>query len=310
MKQPKKKYPKKSIRTRITRNWELYLFLLPAVLLIFCFNYLPMYGVQIAFKNFRPAKGIWGSEWVGLEHFFRFFRSYQFGNLIKNTLILSLYGLLAGFPLPILFALLLNQMRFAKFKKVLQTVTSLPNFISTVVLVGMVSIFLSPSSGIYGAVCNLLGVKAGNPMGEPGLFRHIYVWSGVWQSTGWGSIIYLSALSAVDPSLYEAATIDGANRLQKIRHIDLPAIAPTCVISLILSAGGIMGVGFEKVFLMQNDLNLSASEVISTYVYKVGIQSAQYSFSAAVGLFNTVINFVILVIVNQAAKRLGDTSLW
>lgn len=301
---------RKRKKNLILRNWELYLFLLPAILLIFCFNYLPMYGVQIAFKNFRPAKGIWGSEWVGLEHFFRFFRSYQFGNLIKNTLMLSLYGLLAGFPLPILFALILNQMRFNRFKKVLQTVTSLPNFISIVVLVGMVNIFLSPSSGIYGAICNMLGVAAQNPAGDPALFRHIYVWSGVWQGTGWGSIIYLSALSAVDPCLYEAATIDGANRIQKIINIDLPAIAPTCVISLILSAGGIMSVGFEKVYLMQNELNLSTSEVISTYVYKVGIQSAQYSFSSAVGLFNTIINFIILIIVNQVAKRLGDTSLW
>lgn len=301
----------KNMRKRkFLRNWQLYLFLLPSVLLIFCFNYLPMYGVQIAFKDFKPAKGIWGSDWVGLEHFLRFFRSYQFGSLIKNTLLLSLYGLLAGFPLPILFALLLNQMRFTKFKKLLQTVTSMPYFISTVVLVGMVSIFLSPSSGIYGAVCNILNLTSQNPMGDPGLFRHIYVWSGVWQGMGWGSIIYLSALSAVDPSLYEAATIDGANRFQKIINIDLPTIAPTCVISLILSAGGIMGVGFEKVYLMQNSLNLSTSEVISTYVYKVGIQSAQYSFSAAVGLFNTVINFVILVIVNQIAKRLGETSLW
>lgn len=295
---------------KIVKNWELYLFLLPAILLIFCFNYLPMYGVQIAFKDFRPAEGIWGSEWVGLEHFRRFFNSYQFGNLIKNTLIISLYGLLAGFPLPILFALILNQMRFTRFKRFLQTVTSLPNFISTVVLVGMINIFLSPSSGIYGAVCELLNVTPGNPMGDPALFRHIYVWSGVWQSMGWGSIIYLSALSAVDPTLYEAATIDGANKIQKIVNIDLPTIAPTCVISLILSAGGIMGVGFEKIYLMQNSLNLSTSEVISTYVYKVGIQSTQYSFSSAVGLFNTIVNFVILIVVNQFAKKVGETSLW
>jgi len=294
---------------RIAVNYDLYLFLLPAVLLFFCFHYIPIYGVQIAFKNFSPARGIWGSPWTGFNQFLRFFRSFKFSTVIGNTLYLSVYNLLIGFPFPIFLALIINSIKNKGYKRVFQTVTYMPYFISTVVLVSMVSLFLSPS-GIYGNLMKVLGLPVTNILTVPEVFRHAYVWSGVWHGMGWGSIIYLAALSSVDPSLYEAATIDGANRWQQIIYIDLPSILPTAIILLILNAGHILSVGFEKVFLMQNSVNLGASEVISTYVYKVGIQSTQYSFAAAVGLFNNIINFIVLVLVNRAAKKLSETSLW
>jgi putative aldouronate transport system permease protein len=291
------------------RNYELYIFLIPAVVLTFCFAYIPMYGVQIAFKNFSPVRGIWGSPWVGFSQFLRFFRTGQFKTIIPNTFFLSFYGLAVGFPMPIILALMMNSLNSQRYKRVLQTVTYMPYFISTVVLVSMLNLFLS-STGLLNQISALFGQNFGNLLADPKNFRHAYVWSGVWQGTGWESIIYLAALSSVDPTLYEAATIDGANKWQKIIHIDLATIAPTCIILLILSAGGILSVGFEKVYLMQNSLNLSCSEVINTYVFKVGIQSTQYSFSAAIGLFNTVINFVILVMVNWISGKLSETSLW
>jgi putative aldouronate transport system permease protein len=268
-----------------------------------------MYGVQIAFKNFSPARGIWGSPWVGFEQFRRFFRSFQFRTIIINTFVLSIYSLAAGFPLPIMMALLINSLGARKYKRLMQTVTYMPHFISTVVLVSMITLFLSPR-GLFGNISSALGFMPKNILTFPETFRHAYVWSGVWHNMGWGSIIYLAALSSVDPSLYEAATIDGANKWQKIIHIDIPSIAPTCIILLILSTGSILSVGFEKAFLMQNDLNLAKSEVISTYVYKVGIRSTQYSFSAAVGLFNNVINFLVLVLVNRISRKVSETSLW
>ncbi|MDR2375000.1 MAG: ABC transporter permease subunit [Treponema sp.] len=294
---------------RVLKNYELYLFLLPAVVLIFCFHYLPIYGVQIAFKNFTLAKGIWGSPWVGLDQFFRFFRAFQSRVVITNTLILSVYGILVGFPLPIVLALMMNTMGSQKFKRSLQTITYMPYFISVVVLVSMINLYLAPT-GLYGQIARAFGVEPVNILNFPEAFRHVYVWSGVWQGMGWSSIIYMAALSSVDPAMYEAATIDGANKFQKIVHIDLPSIAPTCIILLILSAGGILSVGFEKAFLLQNSLNLSRSEVINTYVYKVGLQQAQYSFSTAVGLFNNIINFAILNIVNFIARKVGETSLF
>jgi putative aldouronate transport system permease protein len=293
----------------IVRNYDLYLFILPAFILTFCFCYIPIYGVQIAFKNYSPIKGIWGSPWVGLEQFRRFFRVYQFKTVIVNTFGLSIYGIVVGFPLPIVLALMMNSMGTPRYKRVLQTITYMPYFISTVVLVSMLTLFLSPT-GLLGQIGRVFGLIPQNLLADPAVFPHAYVWSGVWQGMGWGSIIYLAALSSVDPTLYEAATIDGANKWQKIIHIDLPSIAPTCIILLILSAGGILNVGFEKAFLMQNSLNLSRSEVINTYIFKVGIQSTQYSFSAAVGLFNNGINFVILTLVNWISGKLSDTSLW
>jgi putative aldouronate transport system permease protein len=291
------------------RNYELYLFLVPAVVLIFCFSYLPMYGVQIAFRNYSPFLGIGKSPWVGLEHFLRFFRTNQFKTIIPNTLILSFYGLAAGFPMPIILALMMNSLNSRKFRRVLQTVTYMPYFISVVVLVSMLNLFMV-STGLFNQLVSVFGLNFGNLLAKPETFRHAYVWSSVWQEMGWNSIIYLAALSSVDPTLYEAATIDGANKFQKIVHIDLATIAPTCIILLILKAGGILNIGFEKAYLMQNTLNLSHSEVINTYVLKVGIRDAQYSFSAAIGLFNTLINFVMLIMVNQAARKLSETSLW
>lgn len=303
------KIKSKKIRS-VLKNYELYLFLLPAIILIFCFCYIPMYGVQIAFRDYSASKGILGSPWVGLKHFERFLNLAQFRNLLVNTLKLSIYGIIAGFPLPIILALFLNQLRSKKFSRVLQTVTYMPHFISLVVLVSMITIFLSPTSGLYGVICRALGVEAQNLMGDPDLFRTIYIVSDLWQHTGWNSIIYLAALAGVDPTLHESAMVDGASKLKRIWYIDLPGIAPTCVIMLILSVGNILNVGFDKAYLMQNPLNTSASEIISTYVYKIGIINTQYSMSAAVGLFNNVINFILLVLVNKISRKVTDTSLW
>ncbi len=298
-------------RKELKNNYDLYLFVLPAVISIVLFNYLPMYGVQIAFKNFRPVAGISGSEWAGFKWFVRFFNSAQFGSLISNTLVLNFYLLALTFPLPILLALLFNQFRSQHIRKTLQTVSYAPHFISTVVMVGMLTLFLSPTSGLYGNIVRALGYTPGNPMGEAGLFKSIYVWSDVWQHTGWDSIIYIAALSAIDPQLYDAATVDGASRSQKILHVEIPALLATASILLIMRVGNLMSVGFEKVYLMQNNLNLSSSEVISTYVYKMGLRgTAQYSYAAAVGLFNNVVNLVLLTVCNSITRKLSGSSLW
>ena len=295
---------------RILHNWELYLFLLPAVTVVLVYRYIPMYGVKMAFQNFVTTKGLDGSDWVGFLQFEKFFNSYQFNSLIKNTLLISAYDILAGFPVAIIFALLLNQMHAKRFKRTLQTVTYMPHFISTVVMVGMLQLFLSPSSGLYAHLMKATGNAPANLLGSAAAFRHIYVWSGIWQHAGWDSIIYIAALSAVDPSLYEAATVDGANKWHKLIYIDIPSLIPTMVILLILRLGNVMSVGFEKVYLMQNPLNTPTSEILSTYVYKIGIENNQYSYSAAVDLFNTLVNFTLLVIVNFISKKVGETSLW
>lgn len=294
----------------LKNNYELYLFILPAVIFFAIFHYYPMYGLQIAFKDFDVSKGIWGSEWVGLEHFLRFFNSYYFWTLIKNTIGISVYTLAVNFPLPILLALMLNEVGNAKFKKFVQTVTYAPHFISMVVMVGMILSFLSPNTGIVNLILQALGGDSIYFMGEASMFKTIYVVTGAWQGTGWGAIIYLANLSSVDPQLHEAATIDGATRLQRIRYINFPVLLPTIIIMLIMRTGNIMSVGFEKVFLMQNSLNMETSDVISTYVYRAGLQQAQFSFSAAVGFFNSVINFILLTVVNQISKKVGETSLW
>ncbi len=299
------------LKRDITRNWQIYLLILPAIIAVIMFAYVPMYGIQIAFKNFRPINGIWGSKWVGFEHFRRFFTSFQFATLLQNTLLLSIFSLLFGFPAPILLALMLNQIHAARFKKALQTITYIPHFISTVVMVGMIVVFFQPTTGLYGHIARAMGVaNPKNLLADKDLFRAMYIGTNIWQHTGWDSIIYLAALSAVDISLYEAAMIDGASRFQRILHIDIPCILPTVIILLILNVGNIMNVGFEKAFLMQNDLNLPVSEIIPTYVYKIGLKQAQYSYSAAVGVFNTVINFVLLITVNTASRRFSETSLW
>lgn len=295
---------------QIRRCWQLYLIILIPMLIIIIFSYGPMFGVQIAFKNFRPKEGIWGSPWVGFTHFQTFFTSYQFRRVLLNTLGISLYGLIAGFPIPVLLAILINETANRTFKKSVQLITFAPYFISTVVMTNMILMFISVYGGPVNNIIAALGGERIDFIAKPEYFKSIYVWSGVWQGMGYSSVIYIAALSAIDPALYEAATIDGANKFQKIRHIDIPGIAPTIVILLILNSGAIMNVGYEKIFLMQNNLNMSTSDVISTYVFRMGLQNAQYSFSAAVGLFNSVVNALLLVLVNQAARKFGETSLW
>lgn len=271
-----------------------------------------MLGISIAFKDYSAPLGIAGSLWTEpwYKHFFKFFNSYQFTNTVKNTAWLSVYTLIAAFPIPIVLALGINQMRAKRFKRFYQTAIYLPHFISTVVMVGLLIIWLSPSTGLIGAIYGLFGKTAPNLMGSKGAFDDIYVWSDVWQHMGWNSIIYIAALSSVDPTLYEAAMVDGANRFQRMRFIDFPMILPTAVILLIMNAGQVMNVGFEKVYMMQNNLNMSVSEVISTYVYKIGITHAQFSYSTAINLFNTMVNVMLLVMVNTLSRRLSETSLW
>ena len=295
----------------IAKNWGLYLLIAPSFILLLFFTYFPMYGVQIAFKDYNLMAGITRSPWADpwYKYFQRFFNSYQSELVIKNTLLLGLYSIAAGYPIPILLGLLINQMRPGKFRRVYQTVTYIPHFISTVVLVGMLNIMLSPSSGLISAIYKLFGAQAPNLLASPRLFPSLYVWSDVWQNAGWDAIVYLAALASVDPNLYEAATVDGAGKRQKMLYIDLPMLLPMSCVMLILRAGGIMNVSFEKAYLMQNDLNLSVSEMISTYVYKLGIINSQYSLSAAVNLFNTLVNLALLLLVNQITRRLGDTSI-
>lgn len=301
------------MKKTMKKNWRLYLFLLLPVLYILIFAYVPMAGVQIAFKDYDFTKGVWGSEWVGLKNFKRFFESYNFWEILKNTIVLSFYSLLVSFPIPIIFALIINAFPAQRFKKTVQTISYMPHFISTVVVVGMMIQILNPRTGAFGAIYTAL---TGNVMKDilsvPSAFSHIYVWSGIWQSMGWSSIIYIAALSGVDSELHEAAQIDGASRFQRVLHIDLPSILPMAIILLILSAGNIMNVGFEKVYLMQNDMNISASEVISTYVYKIGMSvgTGDFSFATAIGLFNSVINFALLITVNFISKRFSHNSLW
>ena len=294
----------------IKKNYQLYLLLAPSAILLFCFAYLPMVGIVIAFQSYSPALGILGSKFVGMKNFMQYFRSYQFAVTIKNTLVLSIYSILVGFPLPILLALMCNQMKTKMFKKVFQVVTYLPHFISTMVMCGLILIFLSPSSGLFANLFKLFGAQFPNLMASAANFKHVYVWSDIWQHLGWDSIIYLAALAGIDPTYYEAATVDGATTLQKIRYIDIPMILPTAMVLLILRAGSILGIGFEKVFLLQNVQNIMSSEIISTYVYKMGMQSMQYSLSTAIGLFNTVVNVIVLLLVNLISKKFTENSLF
>lgn len=308
------KHNKKSIRSRIWRDRQLYLFLLIPIAYVIIFHYVPMGGIVIAFKDFSVRKGILGSDWVGFAHFIKFFQSYECKRLIRNTFILSIYTIVASFPIPIIFALLMNSLQGRIFKKSVQTVVNLPHFISVTVLVSILMTVLNNRTGLYGMLVErLTGSYPSDLFGSPAAFRHLYVWSGIWQSFGWGSIIYTAALSNVDPEYHEAAQLDGASRLQRIIHIDLPTIMPTIVINLIMRFGHVMSVGFEKVYLMQNSLNLESSRIISTYVYSVGLASSGHSdlsYAAAIGLFNSVINLILIMSVNKIAKKVGDTSLW
>lgn len=255
------------------------------------------------------TKGIWGSDWVGTEHFLRFFNSYYFWTLIKNTVGLSLYELAVGFPVPIILALAINELRNGSFKKLVQTITYAPHFISMVVMTGMIISFLAPSTGMINFILKVFGMEPISFLTSPAWFKTVYVFSGVWQNAGWGTLIYLAALAGIDPQQHESAMMDGATRIQRVWHINIPSILPTMIILLILSVGSFMSTGFEKVFLLQNQLNLDSSEVIATYVYKSGLQQAQYSFASAIGLFNSVINFTLLVVVNWLARRYNETSL-
>ncbi|KAF1303195.1 MULTISPECIES: ABC transporter permease [Enterococcus] len=306
----KQKTKWEKIKLKLYHSRQLYLFVLPAFLVIAIFSYGPMYGVIIAFKDYMPSLGILGSPWVGFKHFQRFFDSYYFWDLIKNTLGISFYSLIVGFPLPIILALGLNELKDGRFKKFTQTITYAPNFISVVVVCGMVIAFLTPSTGIINHLLDFLGFERISFMTDPKWFKTVYVLSGVWQGTGWGSVIYLAALSGVDTQLHEAATVDGATRLQRIWYINIPTIIPTMVILLIMNVGSLMSMGYEKILLMQNALNMDSSNVIATFVYKQGLLDAQYSYASAVGLFNAAINAFLLILVNKISRKVSETSLW
>lgn len=294
----------------LKNNYQMYLLLLPGVVFIFIFAYIPMYGVQIAFKDFSFRKGIMGSNWVGMKHFVRYVTSSNFWPLLRNTLGISIYSLIAGFPAPILLAFMLNELRSRKFKKVVQMVTYIPHFISAVAICSMLTLFMDRTNGVFNHIIAAFGGERVAFLAESKYFKTIYVLSGVWQGTGWGSIIYLAVLSSVDPQMIEASIIDGANRFQKIVYIDFPTILPTIVTLLILNVGSLVSVGYEKILLLQNSLNMDASDVIGTFVYRLGIQDAQYSYTTAIGLFNSVVNVILLVICNSVSKHVTETSLW
>ena len=300
----------KRISTEVKRHWQLYVMLILPVTYLIIFAYLPMGGAVIAFKDYSIRGGIWGSDWVGLKHFKNFFTTPDFKVLMRNTLALSLYSLVISFPMPILLALAINEMRGRHYKKVVQMVTYLPYFISTVVLVGIMQNIFSIRTGLVNNIITALGGTAVDFMGKPELFRSLYVWSGVWQGMGYSAVIYIAALASVDTSQVEAAIIDGAGRFARVWNVDIPAIMPTIVIQLILAVGSIMSLGFEKVYLMQNPVNMQSSEIISTFVYKRGLINFQYSYATAVGLFNSVCNLVLIVLANMFSKKVNETSLW
>lgn len=305
--------PRKKIKWKdISKNWELYIFVALPLIWLFIFMYYPMYGNVIAFKRFNPNRGILGSPWVGLANFQRFFNSYKFAQIMWNTFIINIYEVLAAFPIPIALALLIHYCPFPRYKKVVQMVTYAPHFISVVVMVGIIFKLLGPRIGLVNTILREIGIGEIDFLGRAGRFRHVFVWTGIWQRTGWGTIIYLAALSGVDPELHESAKVDGANIWRRMWHIDIPGIGPTVIILLILRLGRMLFVGFEKIFLMQNNLNISTSEVIQTYVYKIGLAAANpnFSYAAAIGLFNNVISFVLLILVNRVARKLTETSLW
>ncbi len=293
-----------SLKRRLKANWQMYLLLLIPFALTLIYKYIPMYGIQIAFRDYKASRGIVGSNWVGLEWFKRFFQSPNCARMIKNTFLLSAYSLLWSFPVPIILSLCINQLRFKHLKKVTQTVLYAPHFISTMVVCGMIRIFLSPSGGLI----NLILGTSTDILTEASAFRTIYIASGIWQDAGWGCIIYLATLATVDTSLYEAAKVDGASVLKRIINIDLPALLPMIILNLIMSAGSLMNVGFEKVWLLQTDLNKATSDIIAVYVYEQGIENAKYSYSTAVSLFNTAINLILLIAVNRIAKKYSDVE--
>ncbi len=297
----------------VMRNWQLYLLILIPLAILILFKYAPMYGVQIAFRDFKITRSITSGTWVGLEYFTKFFDSPMAWTYIGNTLAISLYEL-CTFPLSLVLALLLNYLPSKRYRKAIQMISYAPHFISTVVMCGIILQFLQARGGLINVLLNLVGIESRNWITYPSAFRHIYVWSGVWQGLGYSSIIYIAALSAVPPDLHEAAIVDGANIVKRIWHVDIPCVLPTFCILLIMRCGSILNVGFQKVLLLQNNLNLSVSEIISTYTYNIGLNSSgavpQYSYGAAIGLFTSVVNLVLLVIVNAITKRLSGNGLW
>ncbi len=295
---------------KVLPRWQLYLMMLPALAYLLLFVYKPMYGIIIAFKDYRLSLGIWNSEWIGFSNFVRLFKSYWFPIIFRNTLIISCLGLILGFPVGPILALMVNEIQNSWIKKTFQTISYAPHFISTVVMCGMVILFLSPSGGIINLLRNTFGLESIFFMQDSDMFKWIYVLSGIWQGMGWSAIIYYAALASVDKQIVEAAKIDGAKRIHIIRHVNLPVLIPTMTILFILSCGQLLGVGYEKAYLLQNSANLSGSEVISTYVYKVGLEKKDFGFSTATGLFNSLINVIILMIVNQIAKKTSENSLW
>ncbi|WP_020620321.1 ABC transporter permease [Paenibacillus daejeonensis] len=297
-------------RKSVRKHWQLYLVIIPPLLFFAIFKYYPMLNAVLAFKDYNVTLGIWGSPWVGLRNFQLFFDNPMFWPLVRNTILISGYLLLAGFPVPILLALMLNEVRSGRFKRMVQLVTFAPYFISTVVMVSIIMLFLAPRLGFVNVALDYFGMETVNFLGEAGMFRSIYVWSDIWQTAGYSAVIYLAALAGIDPTLYEAARVDGASRLQKIVHVDLPGLMPTITIILILNVGSVMAIGFEKIYLLQNPLNMVNSEIIATYVYKIGLLNANYSFATAVGLFNSLINLVLLVAVNALARRFTKSSIW
>ena len=295
---------------RIIAHWQAYLFLVPAVLYFAIFHYGPMYGIQIAFRNFNATAGIWGSPWVGLAHFERLFLSPLFVNILQNTVLLSVLNLLIGFPIPILFAILLNQISRPRLKKAIQTISFAPFFVSIVVVVAIMFVFTYLQTGVINIIIDILGGDRIHFFGRAEWFRPLFIISEVWQRTGWDSIIYIAALVSISPELHEAAMADGASKLRRIIHIDIPSIIPTVVVMFVLRAGQLMSLGFEKAFLMQTPLNLETSEIIATYVFRMGVRQGQFSFAASAGLFNSVVNLTLILLVNQICRKLSGKGLW
>lgn len=310
MKKGKSPVVRRESRFDLVRNWQLYAMVALPLALLVVFSYIPMTGVVIAFKDYSLRRGIWGSDWVGLKHFENFLTSPIFKSMFQNTLILSIYSFLAGYFVPILLALCLNEISRPLVKKGIQMVTFFPYMISVVVMTGMLMQFFHLNGGFVNNIIRMLGGTPKDFMGDKYLFRHLYTWSGVWQTAGYSAVIYIAALSGVDPQITESAVLDGVNRLQKIRYIDLPSIAPTITITLILGLGSLMSIGHEKAYLMQNDLNIEYSELISTYIYKRGLLTMQFSYSTAIGLFNSVINIILLVFANTISHKLNGNGLW
>lgn len=298
------------MRNKVKRNLVLYVFLAPAAIYYLLFHYAPMYGTLIAFQDYNPFRGISNSPWVGFKHFQAFFDSIYFIRLIRNTLLIGFYSILFGFTIPIIFALLLHEVKHPRFRSFIQSISYLPHFISTVVVAGLIVTFTSPSTGFINGIIEFFGGSGIDFLREPGWFRTLYVSSGVWQTVGWSSIIYFASLTGISPSLYEAADMDGSNRWQKIWHISLPSIKPTIITILLLDLGRIMDVGFEKVFLLYNSTTYETADVLSTYVYRSGLVQQQYSFAASVGLFNSFLTFVFIIVCNRLARKLSGHSLW